>query len=99
MKNRRYSLAADPIDQAVAARPAGVPSVAELLDFEARTVGFVSKSELIRKAFGISFNRYHYLLNRALDDPAALEHDAMTTNRLLRLREDRTKLRDARVDR
>lgn len=44
------------------------------------------KERAIREQLGITPTRYYQLLNALLDDPAALEHDPVTVNRLRRVR-------------
>jgi hypothetical protein len=51
-----------------------------------RTAG--AKEEAIR-ALGLSPVRYYQLVNRLLDDPAAMQVDPVTVKRLLRIRTDR----------
>lgn len=55
----------------------------------------VPKARVIREMFGISAARYHQLLTRILDDPAALAYDPMTVRRLRRVREARRRQRTA----
>ena len=50
---------------------------------------------LILTAFGFSTTRYHQLLHRAVDRPAALAYDPMLVRRLRRLRSLRRKRRTA----
>jgi hypothetical protein len=45
-----------------------------------------AKEEAIREEFGVSSTRYYQLLNRLLDEPAALAEDPVLVNRLRRLR-------------
>jgi Protein of unknown function (DUF3263) len=54
------------------------------------------KERVIRERFGISAARYHQLLNRIIDSPAALTYDPMLVRRLRRLREERRRKRFAR---
>lgn len=61
-----------------------------ILDFEgtwAKHVG--AKEEAIRQQLGLSPARYYQLLNRVIDDAAALEYDTMLVKRLQRLRAQR----------
>ena len=53
------------------------------------------KARVIRERFGISVTRYHQLLTRLLDDPAALVYDPMLVRRLRRVREARRRRRVA----
>jgi hypothetical protein len=55
----------------------------------------VPKERVVRERFGVSISRYHQLLTRILDDPAALAHDPMTVRRLRRVREARRRRRVA----
>lgn len=55
-----------------------------------------TKERQIRERFGISTTRYHQLLMRAIDLPAALRYDPMLVRRLRRLREARRRTRLAR---
>jgi hypothetical protein len=54
-----------------------------------------SKERAIRERFGFSAARYHQLLNRAVDLPAALAFDPMLVRRLRRVREERRRRRVA----
>jgi hypothetical protein len=53
------------------------------------------KARVIRERFGISVTRYHQLLTRTLDEPAALVYDPMLVRRLRRVREARRRRRVA----
>jgi hypothetical protein len=69
----------------------------ELLDFERdwwKHAG--SKEHAVRERFGLTAARYHQLLYRAVDEPAALAYDPMLVRRLRRLREGRRRQRVAR---
>jgi hypothetical protein len=68
----------------------------EILDFEreAWTLTIV-KERAIRERFGFSAARYHQLLHRIIDTPAALAYDPMLVRRLRRLREARRRKRVA----
>jgi hypothetical protein len=55
----------------------------------------VAKEREVRERFGFSMTRYHQLLTRILDDPAALAYDPMTIRRLRRVREARRRRRVA----
>jgi hypothetical protein len=52
-----------------------------------------AKEQAIRDTFGLSPTRYYQLLNRLLDQPAALAHDPVLVSRLRRLRASRTRSR------
>jgi hypothetical protein len=67
-----------------------------ILDFERqwwRHAG--SKEQAIREHFQLSSTRYYQILNRLLDEPAALEHDPVLVKRLRRLRATRARTRTA----
>jgi hypothetical protein len=67
-----------------------------ILDFERESWRLpVAKGRAIRETFGFSTTRYHQLLHRAVDRPAALAYDPMLVRRLRRLRELRRKRRTA----
>lgn len=69
---------------------AGTPSPADLLAFEAQRWHYAgAKEQAIRDEFGWSPTRYYLALNAAIDTREALEADALTTRRLLRLRDRR----------
>lgn len=68
----------------------------ELLDFEREAWKLrMSKERAIRERFGFSAARYHQLLNRAIDRPAALSYDPMLVRRLSRIRDARRRKRVA----
>ena len=68
----------------------------ELLDFERESWKLrMSKERAIRERFGFSAARYHQLLNRAIDRPAALGYDPMLVRRLRRIRDARRRKRVA----
>lgn len=48
-----------------------------------------AKDDAIRERFDLSPTRYYQLLNAAIGTPEALAIDALTVNRLLRIREGR----------
>lgn len=48
-----------------------------------------AKEQAIRDTFGLSTTRYYQLLNRLLDEPAALAEDPVLVERLRRLRRSR----------
>jgi hypothetical protein len=54
-----------------------------------------SRDAAIRERFDLTPTRYHQLLTRLIDNPAAVAHDAMTVNRLRRLRDQRAARRRA----
>jgi len=54
-----------------------------------------AKEAVIRERLELSSTRYYQVLNRLIDEPAALEHAPMVVNRLRRLREHRRRLRKA----
>jgi Protein of unknown function (DUF3263) len=67
-----------------------------ILDFEREAWRLrVAKERAIRETFGFSTTRYHQLLHRVVDRPAALAYDPMLVRRLRRLRELRRKRRTA----
>jgi hypothetical protein len=69
----------------------------EILDFERRWWRHAgAKEQAIRDTFGLSATRYYQLLNRLLDEPAALAHDPVLVGRLRRLRASRTRSRGPR---
>ncbi|WP_425588354.1 DUF3263 domain-containing protein [Streptomyces tremellae] len=58
-----------------------------VLAFERRSwPGPGAKERAVRERLGMSPTRYYQLLNALLDDPAALRHDPVTVNRLVRVR-------------
>jgi len=80
------------------ARPTEVLDELErrVLDFERAAWGLrIPKDRAIRETFGFSTTRYHQLLHRAVDRPAALAYDPMLVRRLRRLRSLRRKRRTA----
>ena len=67
-----------------------------ILDFEREAWKLeIAKERAIRERFGFSAARYHQLLHRALDTPAALTYDPMLVRRLRRVRDDRRRRRTA----
>ncbi|MDQ3210789.1 MAG: DUF3263 domain-containing protein [Actinomycetota bacterium] len=69
----------------------------DLLDFERESWKLrVPKERAIRQRFGFSSTRYHQLLNRVIEEPAALAYDPMLVRRLQRVRESRRQRRVAR---
>lgn len=72
------------------------PRLRDVLDFEREWWKHPGPKERgIRERFGLSAARYHQLLNRAIDEPAALAYDPMLVRRLRRLRESRRQKRVA----
>lgn len=71
------------------------PSIPQLLDFAAANPGTYNGTLglKITAELGVTPARYFQLLSRAIDTDEALQHDAVTTNRLRRLR---THLYDSR---
>lgn len=68
----------------------------EILDFEREGWKLtIAKERAIRERFGFSAARYHQLLHRTIDTPAALAYDPMLVRRLRRLREARRRKRTA----
>lgn len=68
-----------------------------LLDFERESWKLdMPKERAIRERFGFSATRYHQLLNRLIEEPAALAYDPMLVRRLQRVREARRQRRVAR---
>jgi hypothetical protein len=66
----------------------------QILEFERqwwRHAG--AKEQAIRDTFGVSSTRYYQILNRLLDNPAALAHDPVVVGRLRRLRSTRSRSR------
>jgi hypothetical protein len=68
----------------------------QILTFERRWWRHAgAKEQAIRDTFGLSTTRYYQLLNRLLDEPAALIHDPVLVSRLRRLRASRSRPRRA----
>lgn len=66
----------------------------QILEFERRWWRYAgAKEQAIRDSFGLSATRYYQLLNRVLDEPAALAHDPVLVSRLRRLRASRSRSR------
>jgi hypothetical protein len=80
-----------------AGRPEGLDDLERrVLEFEREAWRLrVAKDRAIRETFGFSTTRYHQLLHRVVDRPAALAYDPMLVRRLRRLRELRRKRRTA----
>lgn len=73
------------------------PRDAEVLTFEREWWKHAgNKEQAVREAFDLSPTRYYQLLNRVIDDEAALAHDPMLVKRLRRLRAQRQRQRAAR---
>ncbi|MCM3655838.1 DUF3263 domain-containing protein [Agromyces mediolanus] len=69
-----------------------------ILAFEARAWPDAdTKSEAIRHELGLSGARYYRLLGGIIEQPAALRHDPLLVNRLLRLRDARVAARAHRA--
>lgn len=69
----------------------------DILDFERDWWVYAgAKEQAIRERFDVSPTRYYQLLNRVLDDDAAVAHDPMLVKRLRRQREARQRQRAAR---
>ena len=67
-----------------------------ILDFEREAWKLeIAKERAIRERFGFSAARYHQLLHRAIDTPAALAYDPMLVRRLRRVRDERRRRRNA----
>lgn len=67
-----------------------------LLDFERDWAAHAGgKEAAIRERFGFSAARYHQLLARLVDSPAALAYDPLTVRRLRRRRDERARRRTA----
>lgn len=72
------------------------PLACDLLDFERESWKLsITKERAIRERFGFSPTRYHQLLNRTVDIPAALAYDPMLVRRLRRIRASRRRKRAA----
>ena len=77
------------------------PGYAPLTDREQRILAFErqwwryagAKEQAIRDQFGLSATRYYQLLNKLLDNPAALAADPVLVKRLRRLRSARARSR------
>lgn len=61
----------------------------EILDFAKQTWKYQgNQHEAIYKQFGYGPTTFFRKLNRVLDDPSALEHDAQTVRRYQRIRDE-----------
>lgn len=70
----------------------------DVLDFESRWEGHgAAKEEAIRRELALTPARYYQLLERVIDDPDALPHDAVLVHRLRRVRDARRREREART--
>jgi hypothetical protein len=70
---------------------------ASILDFERDWWKYAgAKEQAIKERFELSPTRYYQLLNRIIDDEAAVAHDPMLVKRLRRLRAQRQRQRAAR---
>lgn len=68
-----------------------------ILDFERDWWKYAgAKEQAIRDRFDLSPTRYYQLLNRVIDDEAAVTYDPMLVKRLRRLRSARQRQRAAR---
>ncbi len=68
-----------------------------ILDFEREWWKYAgAKEQAVRERFDVSPTRYYQLLNRVIDDEAALTYDPMLVKRLRRLRAARQRQRAAR---
>jgi hypothetical protein len=69
-----------------------------LLDFEAQWPGHSgAKERAMRQRFGVGPARYYQALDTVIDSPAALAAEPLLVHRLLRLREQRSRSRAARI--
>jgi Protein of unknown function (DUF3263) len=69
----------------------------EIIAFERQWWKYAgAKEQAIRELFDMSATRYYQVLNALIDNPAALEADAMLIKRLNRLRSTRQRARSAR---
>lgn len=68
----------------------------EVLDFERSRWKYAgAKETAVRERFDMSLTRYYQVLNRIIDEPAALVHDPLLVKRLQRLRSTRARQRAA----
>lgn len=68
-----------------------------ILEFERSWWKFEgAKESAVREKFDLTLVRYYQLLNAIIDQPAALEADAMTVRRLQRMRDLRARQRSLR---
>ena len=69
----------------------------EILDFERQWWEYAGAKETsIRERFGMTAVKYYQRLNWIIDQPRALEHDALLVKRLRRNRSARQRSRSAR---
>ncbi|MTV25056.1 DUF3263 domain-containing protein [Nitriliruptoraceae bacterium ZYF776] len=69
----------------------------DILDFEREWWKYAgAKEHAVKERFDVSPTRYYQLLNRVIDDEAALAYDPMLVKRLRRLRAARQRQRAAR---
>lgn len=69
----------------------------DMLDFEREWWKYAgAKEQAIKARFDLSTTRYYELLNRLIDQDAAVEYDPMLVKRLRRLRAQRQRQRAAR---
>jgi hypothetical protein len=79
-----------------------MPTPTEILDFEEAWTGRrdeSAKEEAIRATLGIPPATFYMRLSRVIDTPEALEARPMLVKRLLRMRDERERIRAARVRR
>jgi hypothetical protein len=68
----------------------------DILDFEREWWRYAgAKEQAVRERFDLSPTRYYQLLNRVIDDEAAVRYDPMLVKRLRRLRASRQRQRAA----
>jgi hypothetical protein len=68
-----------------------------ILDFEREWWKYAgAKEQAVRERFDVSPTRYYQLLNRVIDDEAAVAYDPMLVKRLRRLRAARQRQRAAK---
>ncbi|MBS3940423.1 MAG: DUF3263 domain-containing protein [Actinobacteria bacterium] len=84
-----------PQDFAAAAEASGIDVRAQqILDFEREWWRYAgAKEQAVKEQFDLSPTRYYQLLNRVIDDEAALAYDPMLVKRLRRLRAARQRQR------
>ena len=83
---------------AAAAEASGIDVRAQqILDFEREWWRYAgAKEQAVKEQFDLSPTRYYQLLNRVIDDEAALAYDPMLVKRLRRLRSARQRQRAAK---
>ncbi|BDZ42647.1 hypothetical protein GCM10025865_19460 [Paraoerskovia sediminicola] len=68
-----------------------------ILDFERQWWTYAgAKEQAVRDLFDLTPTRYYQTLNRIIDSPAALAHDALLVKRLRRMRASRHRARGGR---